>query len=113
MEERKGNAVKQPVSVLPPATGRHASPKGLSWLSSYLVLELAPGHCGEEIELLVWTLLSGSGRPAASGSQEDATARHLPGGGLEVQGHSAWSVSSGARPSIGWDLVTARHRHLD
>ena len=27
-------------------------------------------------------------------SQEEGTAGHLPVGGLEVQGHSAWSVSS-------------------
>ena len=53
------------------------------------------------------------GLPAALVSQEEGTAQHLPGGGLEVQGHSAWSVSSRARLSVGWDLVTARHRHLD
>lgn len=94
MEERK---CSETARELPPSSHREAC-----LAQGFVLAFLIPGArtCAASLwrgqtELLVWTLLSGSGRPAALGSQEEGTARHLPGGGLEVQGHSAWSVSSG------------------
>lgn len=102
------------MSFLPPATGRHALPKGLSWLSSNLVLELTPGHCGEARLSCwcghCWVALDGLPlwalrRRAQLGIYQEVV--------LKSRATRPRACLPGARPSVGRDLVTMRHRHVD